>query len=134
MALEPMVLAEGQLAASKTALYTVAVDDVAYIKTIALSNLHASALVAELYVKKSGGTARRFYHNSLAADETVILTSPLSLGPGDELSGNAATAALVDYMVTGALDTTNLDPGGFAIGWEPTTIDVGLAVTALTAP
>ena len=137
MPIEPMILASGQLSASQSVLYTVPDDEVAYVKLIALSNLHTSAVVAELYARKLEGTARRIYYKSLSQDETERLSEPLSLGPGDTLLGEASIASVVDYLIAGAADTTNLsvshlfDSGFGSVGTllSYTLVDSGISST-----
>jgi hypothetical protein len=108
MTLEPMVLADGQLSDSEATIFTVPVGCVAYVKTIALSNLGTGANEVQLYIQHDGGASRRIYREVLEADDTERVTDPLTLEAGDLIRGEATTVDEVDYAIFGALDISQM--------------------------
>lgn len=102
-------LAQGQLASSKTTLYTVATGVIAHVTQIILCNTSGSAVTVNIYVKMSGGTSRRIINKdkSLAAGESYwlpIAPSALRLSAGDLIEGDASSAAQIDYTISGGLE------------------------------
>lgn len=110
MAIEPTVLADGRLSDSEAPLYAVPYGYVAYIKTIALSNLGAGSNITALYIRHNDGNSRRIYREDLGADETERVTDPIVLAYGDTLRGEAANANQVDYAVFGAEEPAGAAP------------------------
>lgn len=94
-------LANGQLAATTGDLFTATA--VTIIRRITLVNTDSVARAVNLFVLKSGGTARRITNKniSLPANESLTDTAPITLGIGDKLQGDAAAATVVDYTVFG---------------------------------
>jgi hypothetical protein len=103
MALSIKALADGQLAGAKGTLYTVPGATQAIIKTITLVNTSASAVTTNLYAKP-GATSRRIIPKDLSipAGGTYIHDVVLTLETGDLIEGDASTAAVIDYSISGA--------------------------------
>lgn len=96
------VFADGQLPNSKTTLYTVPQDRIAYIRFFSIYNTDASSRVCTIYVNTSG-TSRCIYREDVAANTgTFILQGEsIILEAGDSLEGLCATANVVDYYICG---------------------------------
>ena len=102
MALDPTVLADGQLPSTKGTLYTAA--DITIVKLVTYSNTGTDAQAVNLYVDSSGTSRYISPKNmSLGGHYLVEFDQPISLEVGDLLQGDAATALMVDYVVTGAI-------------------------------
>lgn len=105
------ILYQGTLTTSAgTTLYTVAAATYANVTSIRITNVGASARTVNIYVKKAGGTARRYSEKdtSLAAGGSVgsavqVLDDPqeLRLGPGDIISGDASANTDCEITITG---------------------------------
>lgn len=112
-------LADGQLPNAKTTLYTVPASTTGMVARITLVNTDASAITVNLYKKKSAGTSRRLIGKdvSLAAAGDVAqrdrfaFEGPLTLEAGAVIEGDAATAAKIDYTVSG-VERTGSAAGG----------------------
>ena len=100
-------LADGQLAAAKVALYTVAANTQAIIKTITLVNTDTSTRTVNLYICVSGGTSRRIIPKdmSLGAAYCLIFDDELTLEAADKIEGDASVARKVDYVINGVEET-----------------------------
>lgn len=123
-------MCDGQLSDAEATLYTVPALEVAYVKTIALSNRGAGDNVVALYIQHDGGASRRIFYATLSADETILITTPITLAAADVLRGEADTAAEVDYAVFGAEDLSNAFPPpdiGYDIGWYIEAMDTEIA-------
>ena len=108
MPFEAKPLADGQLATSPTAIYTVPGGALcAYVKRIALYNTNAAEQTVLVSVNMTG-TSRRWRRYVLAQNESVDLLDHgdvLHLGPADTLIASTTTAAAVDFFVTGIEET-----------------------------
>lgn len=102
MAITAKQLADGQLAATETTMYTVPALTTAYIKSIVLQNTGGGNNTIQLWVKPTGGTSRRIGYAVLATLYTHIIDEPLVLDAGDTLRGAATNATQVDFTVYGA--------------------------------
>ena len=98
-------LADGQLANSIGTLYT-ATSVIAYVKSIVYVNTGAGTNLVNLYVKPSGGTARRIIakNTSLLTNEAMEFDVPIVLDSGDLISGDATSATEVDFTIYGATE------------------------------
>ena len=96
-------LADGQLPNSIGDLYTVPGSTQAVIKTITYVNTNASAEDVNLYIKPSGGTARRIIPKdmSLGAAYLMVYDDEITLDAGDKIQGDAQSASMVDYVISG---------------------------------
>ena len=96
-------LADGQLPSSIGDLYTVPDDTETVINTMSYVNTHTSALDVNLYIKPSGGTARRIMpkNMSLGASYLMLWDDEENLDAGDKIQGDAGTASKVDYIISG---------------------------------
>lgn len=95
------VIANGQLAGAKATIYTVPASTVTLVTSITLVNTGAS-LTCNLYYKASGGTSRRIIPVSMTLTDKHACDEILTMRAGDELEGDASTAAQVDFKVNGA--------------------------------
>lgn len=106
MALAYKSLADGQLAAAKATLYTVPALTTAIIKQITYTNTDASDRTVNLYVKRSGSSSRRIIpkNMNLAVGNTMYWGDgdSMELSAGDIIEGDASSATVVDYVITGA--------------------------------
>ena len=100
MATTPKILAEGQLANTKTTIYTVASLQ-AIIRTVAFSHVAGGTQNTVLYVKKSGSVSRVFSRSQLETDEFSHEEDIGTLELGDELEAETTDAATVDFSVMG---------------------------------
>lgn len=101
MASTPKILANGQVAAVKTTIYTVPVGANAIIRTVTFVNVGGVTETIQLYVKPSGGTSRKFSRALLLADEFAHEEDIGTLEAGDELEAETTNAASVDFTVMG---------------------------------
>lgn len=106
MAFTAKSLADGQLPSSQGAVYTVPGSTKAYVRNLFLYNTNAASQTITLWVKRSGGTARKFRTAALATDESAdVLESPLVLSAGDSIEAVTTTATAVDYFIAGVEET-----------------------------
>lgn len=105
-------LADGQLQDAQTAMYTApsgAGDLAVYVRSVSLYNTSATPQVVLLWIKRAGGTARRFCPRfELDLDEAANLLSEgevIVLSPGDALLAQTTTDNVVDFIVTGVAET-----------------------------
>lgn len=103
MPVTPKPLADGQLAATKTTLYTAASS--AGIKFFRLVNTDTVARTVNIYLNVSG-TSRRIVPKdySIAPGAMVPVLEVgevVSLESGDLIEGSASAAGVVDYVITG---------------------------------
>jgi hypothetical protein len=96
-------LSNGQLAGTIGDLYTAPALTTTIIKSITLVNTHTAELSVNLYVLKSGGTARKIIPSNmtLGIGYLLVYDDVLTLGAGDKIQGDAGTAAKVDYVISG---------------------------------
>lgn len=102
----PAVVYEGQLATTKTVLYTVPEDNVAYIKQISIYNTNAATQTVKFYVKP-GSTSRTWRRYSLAVDESAELLDQhqvLVLEAGDQIEAETTTASAVDCFIIAVIE------------------------------
>lgn len=101
-------LSDGQLATSIGALYTVPGATKAYVKALVLFNDNAAQQTIVLYIKRSGGTRRKWRRFVLEQNETanpIEEGGSITLSTGDAIEAITTTATAVDYTVTGVLET-----------------------------
>lgn len=102
----PASLADGQLPNTKGTLYTVPAGKAAIINFIHFYNTTGGNLAVNVYLKRSGSTSRQIDSVSVAAnspDVTLLGGENLELSAGDVIEGDAASAASVDYIISGFL-------------------------------
>ena len=108
MAFKGQSIADGQIASSQAAIYTVPANYTAIINYIHLHNTGISPETVTLWLKRSGSTARVFLRiPALEPDVTLFPLDPseeLTLSAGDSLEAQTTTATTVDYFITGALE------------------------------
>jgi hypothetical protein len=103
MALTIKALASGQLGASKATLYTVPGSTQTIIKSITLVNTDSVTRTVNLYIN-TAGTSRRVSPKdlSLPAGAMFELDRVITLEAADLIEGDASSAAVVDYAISGA--------------------------------
>lgn len=101
MAITPKILADGQVAAVKTTIYTVPVATTAVIRTVAFVNVAVTTETVQLYYKPSGGTSRKFSQAQIAANEFAHEEDIGTMEAGDELEAETTNATSVDFTVMG---------------------------------
>jgi len=99
----PKLLAEGQVANSKTAMYTVPGATSAYVRTMKFYNTNVATQTINLYI--STGTSRQTYKFELATDESAEVDDRLTLETGDLIEADTTTATAVDFTVHGVEET-----------------------------
>lgn len=105
MAVVAASLADGQLASSKTTIYTS--SSKSYIKLIVVDNVGASTEIVQVFVKRSGSTSRRIAQVELLTDESARIIDKddaLALSAGDEIEAQTTNATSVDYLITGGTE------------------------------
>lgn len=108
MAFTAGTLADGQVATSVTALYTVPGATTAYLKSVTFLNTNAATQTLIVSVKRSGGTSRKVRQYTLAQNESADYIEPgsaLLLSTGDAVEAITTTGTAVDYTVSGVLET-----------------------------
>ena len=106
MAVGVKALADGQLGASKSTLYTAPTNTRAIVRSIILVNTDGSARTANIYVNRTGTSRRIAPKNlSLAAGAYVSCTDIVTLEAGHHIEGEASAANVVDYVISGIEET-----------------------------
>ena len=105
------MLAQGQLAATAGAIYTVGAATTGQVKTIILFNAGAGANTVKLYaVPNSGGSvgtaaaANQFYEQSIPSKSTIEFSPAYPFeysAQNDTIQGEATNATEVTYFVSG---------------------------------
>ena len=104
MAFTANSLADGQVSNSQAAIYT-ATAVKAYLKNLTLFNTSATEQTCDLYVKRSGGTARQFKRFVLAQYEHAdVIDKEFLLGSGDSIEAVTTTASVLNYYVAGVTE------------------------------
>jgi hypothetical protein len=96
-------LGAGQLPNSKTTIYTVPALKSTLIRSVILVNSSGSAVTVNLYAKVSGGSSRRLIPVgfSIPAYTSFEFDSIVTMSAADQLEGDASTASVVDYSISG---------------------------------
>lgn len=105
MATAPKILANGQLASTKSTLYTVPGATTAIIRTVTFCHVSGGSQDVVFYVKKSGGSSRVFSRVTLGTNEYAHEDSIGTLDAGDILEAQSTDANTVDYTVMGVENT-----------------------------
>lgn len=104
MAYAGKVLAQGQLANSKTTIYTVAASTVAFIKQLRVFSTGSGQTVS-IYLNP-GGTSRKYAQFVLTTGESAdVFEMPIQLEAGDLIEADSTSATTVDYVLTGVEQT-----------------------------
>lgn len=109
----PQVLVSQQLGTADVAVYTVASGQSVRVTQGTLCNVTGSPVNVSLSIVKAGGTVGDGTHRvistySLASHDTLPLREYIGdamLGPGDIIAAFAGTAAAVDLVVTGVVNS-----------------------------
>lgn len=97
----PKILANGQVAAAKTTIYTVPALTQAIIRTVTFTQVAGGTQTVILYVKKSAGTSRVFARAVLLTNEYAHEEDIGTLDAAGELEAETTNAASVDFTVMG---------------------------------
>jgi len=98
-------LADGQLAASETDVYT-APSGGARVNFMRCTNPAVTVELVKVWVKRSGGTSRLIAAQSLAQYDRLDVIEPgeeLELSSGDKIRALSTNATTVDYIVSGSV-------------------------------
>lgn len=96
----PIPVANGQLGVSTAVLFTASSSPVK-VDSITVVNTDSLTRTFNLFVTRVGSTARRITPVNLSLIAGAMYEgSPVHLGNGDSISGNASTAAVLDYNIT----------------------------------
>lgn len=101
-------IADGQVANSQGAIYTVPASTRAYVKQITFYNTNAATQTLGVYIKRSGGTARKIRQFSMPQNYSLDFLDDgdtLELSTGDAVEAVTTTATAVDYVVMGVEET-----------------------------
>lgn len=96
-------LADGQVATSWAAIYTVPASTKVKIDKLIFHNAGSVSENLDVAITRSGGTRRKIRRPVLAAEESAELEN-LVLSEGDAIEAQTTTAAAVDYVVMGATE------------------------------
>ena len=101
-------IADGQVGIAQAPIYTVPGGVVAFLKQIHFYNLNVAVQTLDVWIKRSGGTARKQHRIVLAQNESANYLEEgdtLELSAGDTVEAVTTTAAAVDYTVLGVEET-----------------------------
>lgn len=99
-------LYDGQLSSSAaTTIYTVPSSTVTYRVAVTLYNTSATTQTINLFLKRSGSTARQIVKISLVQYASYELTIWGPLSTGDLISGDSTTNTVVDATMCGVEET-----------------------------
>jgi hypothetical protein len=104
MAVVPKILADGQLAATKSTIYTTPASNYAYVKFFSVFNTSASSQTVVVYVNATG-TSRVIARVELAQYESARIIDKdelLALEAGDLIEAQSSSGTSVDYVISGA--------------------------------
>lgn len=95
------ILANSQVTTSQAAIFTASGENA--IRFASFYNLNAATQTLEIWLKKSGGTARKLENVTLLQHETYRLNcgDALGLANGDSLEAKTTTTAAVDFAICG---------------------------------
>lgn len=98
------VLADGQLANTKSTLYTVPAATRTYIKQLRLFSTGANQTI--IIQLNTSGTSRKYCQFFLTTNESAtVFDEPIMLVDGDLVEGHSTSATTVDYVLTGVEET-----------------------------
>jgi hypothetical protein len=101
MPIAPKVLAEGQIASTKSTVYTVPGATSTYVRQMRVYNTSPTTQTVIIYLKP-GATSRKFGRVVLAENESAdIFDEAILLETGDLIEAETTTASVVDYIITG---------------------------------
>ncbi len=102
-------LADGTLPNAQAAIYTSPAATVTYVSSVSLYCDTATPQTVVLYIKRSGGTARKWrrYVFNEQHDHAEVLESGarIVLAAGDAIEAVSTTASVVPYTITGVTET-----------------------------
>ena len=99
-------LADGQLPAAEGDLYTCPADTRVFIKSMVFASGVSTVETVEILLQPSGGTARRLVRVPLSQHEQLYFNEALMLDAADKIRGATTNATSVDYVISGATEST----------------------------
>jgi len=102
-------LGNGQVANSQTTIFTATADVTTYVKHLSLYSTNAAQQTVQLWLKHSGGTARKWKRYVLEQDEQVDVIEggeAYMLDEGTEIQASTTTNNGVDWWADGIEETT----------------------------
>lgn len=103
MAYTAKSLADGQVAASKTTVYTVPGSTKAIVNHIRVFNNGPTTETVICYLKRSAGTSKKQGIALLQTNESAdFIHKPVNLSTGDTIEMQTSNASTVDFFITGA--------------------------------
>ncbi len=96
-------LADGQLANTKSTLYTTPASTQAIVRSITLVNTDTSTRTVNLYLKRDGSNSRRIIPKDMSMDAgfMAVYDTTFTLEAGDLVEGDASAATVVDFTING---------------------------------
>lgn len=104
----PFPIISGQVATIAGAIYNSPLSGVTYLKQVLLYNEGAAAVAIVVYLVPNGGNAVPFRNITLEPGESYKVLEhgeSFTLGGGDGFAAVADTANVIDYLVTGVIET-----------------------------
>lgn len=101
-------IADGQVATSQGAIYTVPAATTAYVKQVTFYNTNAATQTLDVWLRRGAGTSRQIRRFTLAQNESIDLLDSgetLELATTDTIRAATTTATAVDYVVMGVEET-----------------------------
>lgn len=102
----PLPVLSGQVGTTVGSIYTSSA--VTYLKQVLLYNEGPTTVTITVYLTPTGGSPVPFRHIVLEPEESYKLLEhgeSITLGIGDALAAVADTSSVIDYLVTGVLET-----------------------------
>lgn len=97
------ILADGQVANAQGTIFTATEET--WVKSIRLHQTSATPQDVRVWIKKSGGTARKVLHAEDVPQNYSLEAAdqPVTLEAGDTIEAATTTAAVVDFAVFGGV-------------------------------
>lgn len=107
MAFTAKTLADGQLADSEAAIYTVPENTKTYVRFLSLYNVSGSEQTITLWIRRNGGSSRKWRRFVLNENEQAdaLGSAVLMLSAGDSIRAASTNASSVDYVISGVEET-----------------------------
>jgi hypothetical protein len=97
----PKILAQGQVASSKAAIYTVPAATRTIVRHISFAHVANGTQSVVLYAKKAGGTSRVISRVTLELNEFGHEDDIITLDAEDQLQSETTNPVSVDFTVMG---------------------------------
>lgn len=103
-------LGNGQLGNAQATIFTATADVATYVKHLSLFNTTNTQQIVQLWLKHSGGTARKWKREVLEQNEQADIIEggeAYILDSGTVIQASTTTAAVVDWWMDGIEETTS---------------------------